>query len=78
MVRWRGSANREGTNPKRAHSFQETNDAGLSAFASGGSSYSGSQVNMLAVTTGHLRSTRCCLSGCGLPRQDPIHAPKDE
>lgn len=60
--------------PASAHPFQETNDAGLSAFASGGSGYSGSEVNMLAVTTGFLRATRCALPGCGKPRQDPIHA----
>lgn len=60
--------------PARAHLFQETNDAGLAAFASGGSGYSGSQVNTWAVTTGYLRATRCALPGCGKPRQDPIHA----
>lgn len=60
--------------PGRAHLFQETNDACLSAFASGGSGYSGSDVNMLAVTTGFLRATRCALPGCGKPRQDQIHA----
>jgi hypothetical protein len=64
--------------PARAHTFQETNDAGLSAFASGGSSYSGSQVNTWAVTTGYLRATRCALPGCGKPRQDLIHAPTED
>ena len=73
----RQSADRQDPDPRRANPYQETNDAGLGAFASGGSSYSGSQVNMLAVTTGHLRATRCGVPGCGKPRQDPIHAPSD-
>ena len=64
--------------PARAHAFQETNDAGLAAFASGGSGYSGSEANMLAVTTGYLRATRCALPGCGKPRQDPIHAAPED
>jgi hypothetical protein len=71
-------AKRSDIGPTRAHPFQETNDAGLSAFASGGSTESGSQINMLAVTTGYLRATRCGLPGCGKPRQDPIHGPADD
>jgi hypothetical protein len=64
--------------PARAHLFQETNDAGLSAIASGTSGYSASQVNSLALTTGYLRATRCALPGCGKPRPDPIHAAADD
>jgi hypothetical protein len=64
--------------PAIAHPFHETNDAGLSAFASGGSGFSGSEANMLAVTTGFLRATRCALPGCGKPRQDPIHAAAED
>lgn len=69
---------RQDPDPKRDHPYQETNDAGLAAYASGGSSYSGSWVNMFAVTTGFLRATRCAVPGCGKPRQDPIHAPRDD
>jgi len=71
-------ADRRDADPQRDHPFAETNDAGLAAFASGGSTYSGSWVNMFAVTTGFLRATRCAVPGCGKPRQDPIHAPSGD
>ena len=64
--------------PKRPHLFQETNDPGVGAFASGGSTQSGSQINMLATTTSSLRASRCALPGCGQPRHDPIHAPEGD
>ena len=66
------------TDPKRPHPFQETNDPGVGAFASGGATQSGSQINMLATTTSSLRAARCALPGCGLERHDPIHAPEDD
>jgi hypothetical protein len=63
----------------RTHPYVDTNDPGLGAgFAGGGSGFSGSQVSMLAVTTGFMRATRCAVPGCGKPRQDVIHgAPED-
>jgi hypothetical protein len=48
------------------------------AFAGGGDTFSGSQVNMVATTTSSLRATRCALSGCGRTRQDPIHEPEGD
>ena len=68
----------ESTDPKRPHAFHETNDPGVGAYASGGATTSGSQASMWATTTSNLRATRCALPGCGLPRQDPIHAPSDD
>jgi len=68
----------ESTDLKRPHGFQETNDPGVGAYASGGATTSGSQASMWATTTSNLRATRCALPGCGLPRQDPIHAPSDD
>jgi hypothetical protein len=50
----------------------------VGAYASGGATTSGSQASMWATTTSNLRATRCALPGCGLPRQDPIHAPSDD
>jgi hypothetical protein len=69
---------RDTVDPNRPHAIVETNDAGLAAFASGGSQYSGSQVNMAAVTSGHIRATRCGVPGCHRTREDVIHAPADD
>lgn len=69
---------RGNADPKRPHAFQETNDPGVAAFASGGASYGGSQAGMLATATSSLRAARCALPGCGQPRQDPIHAPEED
>jgi hypothetical protein len=69
---------RGSTNPARPHAFRETNDPGVVAFAGGGFTETGSQVNMLATTTSSLRATRCALPGCGRPRPDPIHAPDED
>ena len=69
---------RENTNPTRPHLFRETNDPGVVAFAGGGSTESGSQVNMLVTTTKALRASRCAVPGCGRPRADPIHAADED
>jgi hypothetical protein len=69
---------REHRDPTRPHPFRETNDPGVVAFAGGGDTFSGSQVNMVATTTSSLRATRCALSGCGRTRHDPIHAPEGD
>lgn len=66
-----------GDDPARAHSFRETDDAGIGAISAGGPFRTGSTVTSLAMTTAVLRGTRCALSGCGKPREDPIHAPED-
>jgi hypothetical protein len=78
MGRWLRTTERASPDPKRPHVFQETNDPGVVAFASGGSTTSGSQVDMLATTVSSLRATRCALPGCGLPRGAAIHAPADD
>jgi hypothetical protein len=69
---------RESINPTRPHQFRETNDPGVVAFAGGGSTESGSQINMLVTTTSALRATRCAVPGCGRPRPDPIHAADED
>lgn len=58
--------------PSRHHPFEATDDPGLAAMASG-SPFTGTLVGNLSTTTGYLRSTRCALSGCGKPQDDPIH-----
>jgi len=68
----------DAVDPNVAHPFRDTNDPGLGAFAIGGSKLEGSQVSMLAVTTGYLRATRCAVPGCGKPRQDVIHGPAED
>lgn len=74
----RASAKGGNPDPKQHHAFKETNDPGVGAFASGGSTTSGSQVDMLGTTSNFLRATRCAVPGCGKPREDPIHAPADD
>jgi hypothetical protein len=74
----RAAPGRHAVDPNRAHQFVDTNDAGLAAFAIGGSEFEGSQIPMLAVTTGYLRSTRCAVPGCGKPRQDVIHGTPED
>jgi hypothetical protein len=69
---------RRDTNPIRPHLFRDTNDPGVVAFAGGGFTETGSQINMLATTTSALRATRCALPGCGRPRPDPIHAADED
>jgi len=69
---------RENANPTRPHMFRETNDPGVVAFAGGGSTESGSQVNMLVTTTKALRASRCAVPGCGRTRADPIHAADED
>ena len=71
-----GSGSGKGTS-RGFHPFQETNDPGIMAVASGGVSRANS-VNEVAVTTGFLRSTRCAVPWCGRTREDPIHAPADD
>jgi hypothetical protein len=63
--------------PRRNHPFQDTNDPGMGAAASGGAFRDANQVNMLGVTAGMVRATRCALAGCGRERHDPIHALDD-
>ncbi len=77
MAHLRRSGN-SGKDAEQSHPFRETNDPGIAAFASGGSQYGGSQVNMLATTANYLRSTRCAVPGCGKERHDPIHRPADD
>jgi hypothetical protein len=68
---------RESTDP-RPDAFEETNDPGAGAFASGGATTSGSQVSMVSTAANSLRAMRCAYPGCGKSREDPIHAPADD
>jgi len=69
---------RESTDPRRPHAFQETNDPGVGAFASGGATTSGSQVSMVSTAAHALLAMRCAFPGCAEPREDPIHMPVDD
>jgi hypothetical protein len=62
--------------PKTAHPFRRDGH-GLSAMASG-SSYAGMDVRTVPTTTAFLRTTRCAVSGCGKPADDPIHWPAED
>ena len=65
------------TDPKRAHTFRETNDTGIGAVSSGGG-YQGNLANIWGVTAAVLRGTRCALPGCGKERHDPMHTLADD
>jgi hypothetical protein len=60
------------------HPFQETNDSGIGAVASGQGNYAGSQIGMTAVTSAFMRATRCAAPGCGKERHDPVHSNVDD
>jgi hypothetical protein len=64
--------------PKRMHPFQETNDSGIGAVASGQGNYGGSQIAMSAVTSAFMRATRCAVPGCGKERHDEVHGSTDD
>lgn len=64
--------------PTRPHPFQETNDLGIAAVASGQGNYSGSQIGMAAVTSAFMRATRCAVPGCGKERHDEVHSTADD
>jgi hypothetical protein len=64
-------------NPRSAHPFQRPDDPGMSAMASG-SGFTASHVRNFPTTTMFLRSTRCAVSGCGKPADDPIHWPAED
>jgi hypothetical protein len=43
-----------------------------------GSGFTASHVRNFPTTTMFLRSTRCAVSGCGKPADDPIHWPAED
>jgi hypothetical protein len=43
-----------------------------------GSGFSESHISNVPTTTAFLRGTRCAVSGCGKPADDPIHWPAED
>ena len=66
----------ERIDPRAPHRFRDS-DGGLAA-AMSGSAFESNQANILGGTTAFLRSTRCGVAGCEKPRQDPIHAARED
>lgn len=63
--------------PKTTHAFKRPDGSFLSAMASG-SGFSESHITNVPTTTAFLRTTRCAVSGCGKPADDPIHWPAED
>jgi hypothetical protein len=66
----------EHIDPRQPHRFRDV-DGGLAAVMSG-SAFESNQANLIGGTTAFLRSTRCGVPGCEKPRQDPIHAARED
>ena len=73
MVRLRRFFN-NGPSPSGPHGFIERRD-GRSALALGAANADLQMAAPLAVADASLRAAHCALSGCGRPREDPIHSP---
>ena len=68
----------ERIDPHQHHAFEEPNDFGMSAAASGSGKGGVNIANVIGVTAASERQTRCAVPGCGKFHDDPIHVPADE
>lgn len=60
--------------PNQPHRFEEINDAGLAAAASGALALRGTDnLTQVVVADNYMRKSDCGVPGCGKPRHHPIH-----
>jgi hypothetical protein len=64
--------------PHQHHPFEEPNDMGMAAAASGSTGRGINMPNVIGVTAAFQRPARCAVPGCGKAHDDPIHVPADD